>query len=188
MSEPILSVHDVSKAYRLWRAPSDRLVVPFLEQVARTPGFPGSWGRAMRTLAQHRAREFQALHPVSFKVSAGESLGVIGRNGAGKSTLLQIIAGTMAASTGTVVRRGRVAALLELGSGFNFEFTGRENVLLNASLQGVGRREAEAALGAVEAFAGIGEFVDQPVKTYSSGMMVRLALVCDGERRIASMP
>jgi len=175
MSEPILDVHQVSKAYRLWRAPSDRLVVPFLEQVALTPGLPRNWKRQMRALAQHRAREFQALHPVSFKVSPGESLGVIGRNGAGKSTLLQIIAGTMAASTGTVARRGRVAALLELGSGFNFEFTGRENVLLNASLQGIGRRQAEAALAAVEAFAGIGEFVDQPVKTYSSGMMVRLA-------------
>lgn len=126
-------------------------------------------------MAARRAREFQALQPVSFKIGRGESLGIIGRNGAGKSTLLQIIAGTLAPTSGSVERHGRVAALLELGSGFNFEFTGRENVLLNAALQGVPRREAEAALAAVEAFAGIGSFIDQPVKTYSSGMMVRLA-------------
>lgn len=175
MAEPILDVHNVSKAYRLWSEPSDRLVVPVLEKLAGIPGVPGAWKRGLRRVAQRRAREFQALHPVTFSVPPGESLGIIGRNGAGKSTLLQIIAGTMAASTGTVRSRGRVAALLELGSGFNFEFTGQENVLLNASLQGIGRAEAEAALAEVEAFAGIGDFVHQPVKTYSSGMMVRLA-------------
>jgi len=175
MAEPILDVRSVSKAYRLWHEPSDRLVVPILESLAAVPGMPGGWRRGLRRVAECRAREFHALHPVSFALPPGESLGIIGRNGAGKSTLLQIIAGTMAPSAGTVQSRGRVAALLELGSGFNFEFTGRENVLLNASLQGIGRAEAEAALEEVETFAGIGDFVHQPVKTYSSGMMVRLA-------------
>lgn len=171
----LLDVREVAKAYRLWQTPSDRLTMPLVARAAALPGVPSSWrSRAERMVAQ-RAREFQALQPVSFRIGRGESLGIIGRNGAGKSTLLQIIAGTLAPSSGSVERRGRVAALLELGSGFNFEFTGRENVLLNAALQGVPRREAEAALAAVEAFAGIGTFIDQPVKTYSSGMMVRLA-------------
>jgi len=174
-AEPLLAVHDVAKAYRLWRTPSDRLTMPLLARAAALPGVPGAWRGAADRMVGRRAREFQALHPVSFTIGRGESLGIIGRNGAGKSTLLQIIAGTLAPTSGHVERQGRVAALLELGSGFNFEFTGRENVLLNAALQGVPRAEAEAALAAVEAFAAIGDFIDQPVKTYSSGMMVRLA-------------
>jgi lipopolysaccharide transport system ATP-binding protein len=172
---PLLAVHEVAKAYRLWQTPSDRLTMPLVARAAALPGVPSSWRTRAERMVARRAREFQALQPVSFKIGRGESLGIIGRNGAGKSTLLQIIAGTLAPTSGSVERHGRVAALLELGSGFNFEFTGRENVLLNAALQGVPRREAEAALAAVEAFAGIGSFIDQPVKTYSSGMMVRLA-------------
>lgn len=174
MSDTLLDVQSVSKTYRLWHAPSDRLVAPCLEGLSRWP-LPASWQAGLRQAAVRRAREFIALQPVSFSLKRGESLGVIGRNGAGKSTLLQIIAGTLTPTTGQVQREGRVAALLELGSGFNFEFTGRENVLLNATLQGMSTQEAEAALEPVIAFASIGEFVDQPVKTYSSGMMVRLA-------------
>lgn len=172
---PLLAVRDVAKTYRLWQSPSDRLTMPLVARAAALPGVPSAWRTGAERLVARRAREFQALQPVSFAIGRGESVGVIGRNGAGKSTLLQIIAGTLAPTSGRVERHGRVAALLELGSGFNFEFTGRENVLLNAALQGVARPEAEAALAAVEAFAGIGTFIDQPVKTYSSGMMVRLA-------------
>jgi len=171
----MLEVQNVSKAYRLWHSPSDRLMAPLYEQMAGWPAMPGSWRNALRATAARRAREFQALHSLSFTLQRGESLGVIGRNGAGKSTLLQILAGTLTPTTGKVSRRGRVAALLELGSGFNLEFTGRENVLLNASLQGLSADEAEAALEGVETFAAIGDFVHQPVKTYSSGMMLRLA-------------
>ena len=175
MSSPILSVDNVSKDYRLWHAPSDRLIAPMLESMASVPMMPAAWREGMRRSAEKRARRFHALHPVSFDLNRGESLGIIGRNGAGKSTLLQIIAGTLSPSTGKVACSGRVAALLELGSGFNLDFTGRENVLLTASLQGMTTREAEDALAEVVSFASIGDFLDQPVKTYSSGMMVRLA-------------
>jgi len=120
-------------------------------------------------------REFWALKDVSFDVHRGECVGVIGRNGAGKSTLLQIVTGTLAPTAGTVDCRGRVAALLELGSGFNPEFTGRENVYLNATILGLSQREIDAKYKEIVEYADIGDFVDQPVKTYSSGMMVRLA-------------
>ncbi len=175
MNTPILEVDSVSKDYRLWHSPSDRLIAPMLDTIAALPLLPGPWRKRMRRSAERRARQFQALHPLSFCLQRGESLGIIGRNGAGKSTLLQIIAGTLTPTTGKVTRNGRVAALLELGSGFNLDFTGRENVLLTASLQGMTSKEAEAALETVVAFASIGDFLDQPVKTYSSGMMVRLA-------------
>ncbi|MBP8256011.1 MAG: ABC transporter ATP-binding protein [Opitutaceae bacterium] len=175
MNTPILEVDNVSKDYRLWHSPSDRLIAPMLDSMAALPLLPEAWRSRMRRSAEKRARQFQALHPLSFSLRRGESLGIIGRNGAGKSTLLQIIAGTLTPTTGKVSRSGRVAALLELGSGFNLDFTGRENVLLTASLQGMTSREAEQALDAVVSFASIGDFLDQPVKTYSSGMMVRLA-------------
>lgn len=175
MSAPILDVQDVSKDYRLWHSPSDRLTAPLLEAIAGLPALPPSWRERFKQSALKRARHFQALQSLSFQLKRGESLGIIGRNGAGKSTLLQIIAGTLTPTTGKVSCSGRVAALLELGSGFNLDFTGRENVLLNASLQGMTTTEAEAALSSVESFASIGDFLDQPVKTYSSGMMVRLA-------------
>lgn len=122
-------------------------------------------------------KEFKALDDVSFEVRRGECVGLIGRNGSGKSTILQIITGTLQPTDGEVyIKPGlRIAALLELGSGFNPEFTGRENVYLNASILGFTKEETEAMFPAIEEFAEIGEFIDQPVKTYSSGMMVRLA-------------
>ena len=118
---------------------------------------------------------YWALRDISFTVGQGECVGIIGRNGAGKSTLLQIITGTLAPSAGSVDVLGRVAALLELGSGFNPEFTGRENVYLNASILGLTREEIDQRYADVVAFADIGDFIDQPVKSYSSGMVVRLA-------------
>jgi lipopolysaccharide transport system ATP-binding protein len=120
-------------------------------------------------------REFWALRGVGFELRRGETLGIVGRNGAGKSTLLQLLAGTLKASEGQVATHGRVAALLELGSGFNPEFTGRQNVYLNASILGLSRKEVEARIDSILAYADIGEFVDQPVRNYSTGMVMRLA-------------
>lgn len=121
------------------------------------------------------------MRNVSFEVRKGETVGIIGRNGSGKSTLLQIIAGTLAPTEGEVEVRGRVAALLELGSGFNPEFTGRENVYLNGAILGLTRDEMNARFDAIVAFADIGEFIEQPVKMYSSGMVVRLAFAVQSQ-------
>ncbi|WP_231501721.1 ABC transporter ATP-binding protein [Bordetella petrii] len=120
-------------------------------------------------------KEFWALREVSFDVRKGETVGILGRNGSGKSTLLQIIAGTLSPTTGDVQVKGKLAALLELGSGFNPEFTGRENVYLNGSVLGFSTAQMDARFDEIVAFADIGEHLDQPVKTYSSGMYVRLA-------------
>jgi len=120
-------------------------------------------------------QEFWALKDVSIEIKKGETVGIIGRNGSGKSTLLQMICGTLTPTSGSIQTHGRIAALLELGSGFNPEFTGRENVYMNASVLGLSKVEIDARYNEIVAFADIGDFVDQPVKTYSSGMMVRLA-------------
>ena len=152
-----ISVRNVGKMYYLYDRPQDRLKQAFL------------WGR------KQLYREFWALRDVSFEVRRGEALGIIGRNGAGKSTLLQILAGTLKPTTGEARINGRVAALLELGSGFNPEFTGRENVYLSGAILGFSREEMDELFDEIAAFADIGQFIDQPVKLYSSGMFVRLA-------------
>src|SRR5579875_3722962 len=121
-----------------------------------------------------RHRDFWALQDVSFEVKKGETFCIVGENGSGKSTLLQIVAGILRPTSGTAEIRGRVSALLELGAGFSPEFSGRDNVYLNASILGLSRREVDRRFAAIEEFAEIGEFIDQPVKTYSSGMLVRL--------------
>lgn len=150
-------VQNVSKRYCLYNRPSDRLreVLPF------------------RRRPLHR--DFWALRDISFELEKGETLGLVGPNGCGKSTLLAIVCGILQPTTGRVVTRGRVAALLELGAGFNPEFTGRENVFLNGEIMGLSRAEIARALPSIEAFADIGEFMERPVKEYSSGMYVRLA-------------
>lgn len=153
----VLSVENVSKQYRIYDRPGDRLK----ESLSR--------GRL------RRHREFWALRDVSFAIDKGTTVGIIGQNGCGKSTLLQIIAGTLAPTHGKVSHDGRIAALLELGAGFDPEFTGVENVYMNASLMGLSRRETTAIFPSIERFAEIGQFLHQPVKTYSSGMYVRLA-------------
>jgi lipopolysaccharide transport system ATP-binding protein len=160
-----IRVREVSKHYLMFDRPEDRLkqmVVPRLQRLA---------GRAPRCYF----RNFAALDGVSFEVRRGETVGIVGRNGSGKSTLLQIVCGTLQPSFGSVEVTGRIAALLELGAGFNPEFTGRENVYLNAAILGLTRGETDARFDDIARFADIGAFIDQPVKTYSSGMYVRLA-------------
>jgi lipopolysaccharide transport system ATP-binding protein len=149
----------VSKAYRIYRRPEDRLKELMLRR--------------------RYHEDFWAVRDVDLRVSRGETVGVIGRNGSGKSTLLQLICGTVRPSRGEVEVRGRVGALLELGAGFNPEFTGRENVWVTAAVLGLSDREIGARFDAIASFAGIGEYMDQPVKHYSSGMYARLAFsVC----------
>jgi lipopolysaccharide transport system ATP-binding protein len=171
-SELAISVNNVSKAYTIWRDPAARLKHPLLNLAGEL--FP-PLRKKIDTKLHGLCSEFYALRDISFEVKKGESVGIIGRNGSGKSTLLQIIAGTLQPTQGSVTVHGRVAALLELGSGFNPEFTGRENVYLNASILGLTREETDARFAKIEAFADIGDFINQPVKTYSSGMVVRLA-------------
>ncbi len=152
-----LRVENVSKQYRIYERPGDRLKESLTRGLMR------------------RHKEFWALRDVGFEIEAGTTVGIVGPNGCGKSTLLQIISGTLAPTHGDVWHEGRIAALLELGAGFDPEFTGVENVFMNASLLGLMRRETEALFPAIERFAEIGPFLYQPVKTYSSGMYVRLA-------------
>ena len=152
-----LRVEGVSKQYRIYDHPGDRLKESLLR------------GR------RKYHREFWALSDISFEIEAGTTTGIVGPNGSGKSTLLQIITGTLEPTHGAVSYDGRIAALLELGAGFNLEFTGVENALMNAALMGYSRAEALALLPEIERFAEIGAFLHQPVKTYSSGMYVRLA-------------
>ena len=156
-SDIAISVKNIGKCYEIYSEPHHRL---------------------LQTLTMGRKnfyKEFWALRDISFEVKKGECIGIIGRNGCGKSTLLQIIAKTLRPTTGSVEVNGRVAALLELGSGFNPEFTGRENVYMNGTVLGLTHKEINEKFDEIAAFADIGEFIEQPVKTYSSGMMVRLA-------------
>ena len=156
-SDMALRVQGLSKSYPIYNHPRDRLLQAF-------------WGNRKQFY-----RRFWALQEISFELARGRTLGVVGRNGSGKSTLLQLICGTLTPTTGSVSVAGRIGALLELGSGFNPEFTGLENVFLNASLLGLNQQETEGKLEEILRFADIGSFIDQPVKTYSSGMAVRLA-------------
>ena len=166
---PVLQLDGVSKTYELWRSPTGRARAAFRRTV-------GALLLARPPVASRRdVHLFQALQPCSLSVERGEAVALIGRNGSGKSTLLQIVAGTLAPTTGTVRVNGRVGALLELGSGFNPEFTGRENAMLHASVLGIPPTDALAKFPEIAAFAEIGDFMDVPVKAYSSGMAVRLA-------------
>lgn len=153
----VISVKNISKCFEMYEKPVHRL---------------------LQTVCAGKKKfykEFWALKDVSFEVKRGECVGIIGRNGAGKSTLLQVITGTLTPTAGEVKIKGRIAALLELGSGFNPEFTGHDNVYLNASILGLSKKEIDARYNDIVEFADIGDFINQPVKTYSSGMMVRLA-------------
>ena len=163
---PPIRLDAISKCYRIFRNPQDRFKQALLDR------FQGVLGKKS---ANPLYREHWALRDVSFELQPGEAVGILGRNGAGKSTLLQIIAGTVEPTSGTVQTTGRITALLELGSGFNPEFTGRENVFLNAQILGLSREETLVHFDDIAEFADIGDFIDQPVKTYSSGMMMRLA-------------
>ncbi|MGE6332036.1 ABC transporter ATP-binding protein [Stenotrophomonas sp. NPDC077659] len=165
----MIDIENVSKVFNIFEKPSDRLLQMLLPRLGRFLPVGGAW------TSRQRGREFWALRDVSLKVKRGDAVGIIGRNGSGKSTLLQIIAGTLAPTTGTARVNGRIAALLELGSGFNPDFTGRENVVLNGMILGLSEREVMQRFDAIAAFADIGNFIDQPVRTYSSGMMLRLA-------------
>lgn len=156
-SDVAISVVGLGKCYRIYDKPMDRLAQML------------SFGR------KGRFREFWALHEASFSIGRGETVGIIGCNGSGKSTLLQMICGTVSSTIGTVTTRGRIAALLELGAGFNPEFTGRENVLMNAAILGFSRETMQERMVEVLEFSELGDFLNQPVKTYSSGMYARLA-------------
>ena len=171
--EIVINARQLSKAYRIWVDPSQRLISPLLAEAGRW--LPHPLGRPLQQRAKAGYRDFFALQDVSFEVKRGEAVGIVGRNGAGKSTLLQIIAGTLQSSAGSIQINGRIAALLELGAGFNPDFTGRENVHLSAAVLGLARKETENRFDDIAAFADIGDFLDQPVKTYSSGMVMRLA-------------
>lgn len=155
-SQIAIALQNISKCYKRYHRPQDRLLELLLHQ-------------------QNRGEQFWALHPLDLEIEAGSSIGLVGQNGSGKSTLLQIIAGTLTPTTGTISVQGRVSALLELGSGFNPDFTGRQNVFLNGKILGMSQSEVEEKLDDILSFADIGDFIDQPVKVYSSGMFVRLA-------------
>lgn len=160
-----IRVTNLSKRYEIYDKPHDRLkqsIMPRLQHLAGKP-------------QKQYFREFWALKDVSFEIKKGETVGIIGRNGSGKSTLLQMICGTLNPTSGSIQTNGRIAALLELGSGFNPEFTGRENVYMNAAVLGLSQEEIDERFDDIAAFADIGQFIEQPVKTYSSGMYVRLA-------------
>ncbi|MDF5719226.1 MAG: ABC transporter ATP-binding protein [Rhizonema sp. PD37] len=154
--EIVISLKNVSKCFKRYAHPRDRLKELLL---------PG----------KSRCDEFWALQDVNLEIPKGKTVGIVGRNGSGKSTMLQIIAGTLTPTTGEVIVKGRVSALLELGSGFNLEFTGRQNVFFNGRLLGLSQKEIEDKFDEIAGFADIGDFIDQPVKTYSSGMFIRLA-------------
>ncbi len=170
-SDVSIRVSNLSKHYQIYDRPKDRLRQSVLPRLQRLVGLQ----------PKNYHREFWALKDISFEIKKGETIGIIGRNGSGKSTLLQVICGTLTPSNGNVDINGRVAALLELGSGFNHEFTGRQNVYMNAAILGLSNDQIEAKYKDIADFADIGEFIDQPVKSYSSGMIVRLAFAVQSQ-------
>lgn len=157
MNDIVISASNLSKKYRLYDSPQHRLK------------------EALHPFRKKYHQEFWALRDIFFEAKKGETIGIIGKNGSGKSTLLQIVCGVLQASEGTIAVNGKISALLELGTGFNPEFTGRQNVYMSSALVGLSRKEVDARFDDIANFADIGEFIDQPVKTYSSGMYVRLA-------------
>lgn len=170
-SDLAISVNSLSKSYHIYENPRDRLKQMVVPRISKLLGY------------SHPVyyRDFWALQDVSFRVSKGETVGILGKNGSGKSTLLQLICGTLNPTAGSVDINGRVAALLELGAGFNPEFTGKENVYLNASILGLSEHEIDERYESIVRFADIGDFVNYPVKTYSSGMFVRLAFAVQAQ-------
>ncbi|MDE2408210.1 MAG: ATP-binding cassette domain-containing protein [Xanthomonadaceae bacterium] len=173
---PAIVVQSVSKTFRIWASPAQRLIAPALHRTGSAlAGIAPRLSQRLHAAARRRLHVHEALHDISFTLQRGQALGIIGLNGSGKSTLLQIIAGVLPATSGSVQTRGRVAALLELGSGFNPELTGRENIYINGAILGLSTARIDALLGEIIAFADIGDYIEQPVKTYSSGMAVRLA-------------
>ncbi|NDL62310.1 ABC transporter ATP-binding protein [Acerihabitans arboris] len=166
-----IKIDNISKCYQVYESPTRRLkqfIVPRLDHYLGKP-------------PRNYHEDFWALRDISFELPRGQTMGIVGRNGSGKSTLLQIIAGTLSPTGGNVQVNGRVAALLELGAGFNSDFSGRENVYLNASLLGLSREETDIKLDDILAFADIGRFIDSPVRSYSSGMLVRLAFAVQAQ-------
>lgn len=157
--ENAIELSNISKCYRIFNRPQDRMLQGIFKNTKRF-------------------NEFWALHDVSFNIRRGSTVGLIGKNGSGKSTILQIIAGTLTPTSGEVKVNGRIAALLELGSGFNPEFTGRDNVIMQGTIMGLTKKQIQDQMPLIEEFADIGEFIEQPIKTYSSGMLVRLAFAC----------
>ncbi|PCE25228.1 ABC transporter ATP-binding protein [Paraburkholderia acidicola] len=173
-SQIVIRASGVTKGFNSYELPADRLKQGALSVASRIL-LTGSTRRRARERSEAYANVFWALNGVSFDVAKGETIGIIGRNGSGKSTLLQIVCQTLNPTSGFIQTSGRVAALLELGSGFDLEYTGRDNIYLNAQLHGLTRRQIDERLADIISFADIGDFIDQPVKTYSSGMFVRLA-------------
>lgn len=175
-SEHIIRVENLSKCYEVYAAPIDRLkqlILPPLSQAVSRPLKAVGVNGLVAPSSYYR--EFWALRGVDLAVGRGQSFGIVGRNGSGKSTLLQMICGTLTPTSGLVSVKGRISALLELGSGFNPDYTGRENVYLNGQILGLSHREVDTRFQEIASFADIGPFIDQPIKTYSSGMVVRLA-------------
>ena len=182
-ADAAIRVERVVKTYRVWNSPGDRLYVPALRwlqpRLQRVAGAPNGLRRraldAITRRAERGCDEYTALNDVSIELARGDALGIVGPNGSGKSTLLKIVAGLVQPTSGHVRVNGRTAALLELGSGFNPEFTGRENIYLNGAILGIPQQRLRARFDAIVDFAELEDFIDHPIKTYSTGMVARLA-------------